>query len=351
MYILIFSSLMPVLWLLGYLDLGYALIMSLFDQLGSSNTSDAVAILEETMQESEVGSIMSKWKIIATFCQIVGEVPNVYLLTEKVAPGVYLRMMQIYKLFSLDILPLLPTACMTERRYYVHRLLLITLFPILFISVLFVLYYANISWFGRPRRKVRDVYLFLACVLLHLLLPLIATTCFQALVCDKFIYAPHDHRFFLHASPNINCSGGVYRSFILPYALLMIAIYPIGVPLLYFCVLYNSRDLLYPVTHIIEYNKTSRNSSQDDGLELIEHNKTSRSSSLDNGLEEDGDRVVEDVPPSPSRAPEQARTRAMMRMRMECSRGPNTRVEFSTRSLLEHKRSSEPSYPSQGSGH
>jgi hypothetical protein len=81
---------------------------------------------------------------------------------------------------------------------------------------------------------------------LHLSLPLLSIGSVSALVCDAYDFGDGGDESFLRVAPAISCDGSLYRRFVRVYGILCVVLYPIGVPLVYFVLLYGARNELNP---------------------------------------------------------------------------------------------------------
>ena len=69
----------------------------------------------------------------------------------------------------------------------------------------------------------------------------------RALICDSYDAGPGKKVWFLRVEPSISCEKKVYTGFILPWGILGMAMYPIGVPLTYGVLLWRARHVLNPM--------------------------------------------------------------------------------------------------------
>ena len=98
------------------------------------------------------------------------------------------------------------------------------------------------------------------------MLPTASITAVKGLVCDKYDYGDHvANKHFLRENTAVNCHSPVYEKFIFPYvdavraraeahpvrySIFMVMVYPVGVPCIYFALLFKSRHLLNPEQHV-----------------------------------------------------------------------------------------------------
>ena len=105
---------------------------------------------------------------------------------------------------------------------------------------------------GRPQLSLlladlcSDVSFFLT----FLLFPGSSTKTFHALLCVPFDGEGELPKSFLRVDFSIDCGSTVYRGFIRPYAIIMVVIYPIGVPLYYLSKFWQNRHELHRLRHL-----------------------------------------------------------------------------------------------------
>jgi len=129
---------------------------------------------------------------------------------------------------------------------YIDRLLLSTLTPIIFVALLMVtcVFHVQVT----PKHKFKEVIgHYTSCVLLltYLVLPTVSTFIFGAFGCENVdpsgvvpgmpTYLRHDY--------SIACDSALYQ-FGVTLGIAMILVYPIGIPLMYFYLLYQNRHMI-----------------------------------------------------------------------------------------------------------
>ena len=90
--------------------------------------------------------------------------------------------------------------------------------------------------------------------LTYLVLPSVTTTIFQAFICTNIDPNNEDNSqydWYLTADMSISCQSDEYYSW-LPYVVVMIIIYPIGIPAIYFCFLYYNKEEIQERERIIK---------------------------------------------------------------------------------------------------
>ena len=98
----------------------------------------------------------------------------------------------------------------------------------------------------RKFNQIRNKYVSYFFLLTYLVLPSVTTTIFQIFICtdvDPNNEDPDQNDLYLAADMSISCTSTYYYNGVL-YAAMMILVYPIGVPCLYYYLLYCGRDEL-----------------------------------------------------------------------------------------------------------
>jgi len=83
--------------------------------------------------------------------------------------------------------------------------------------------------------------------IIFLLYPGTSTKVFHALFCTEFDGEGEDNSRVLAADYSIDCDSMMYAGFLWPYAVIMLFIYPIGVPLFYYLTLYRDKQELHEI--------------------------------------------------------------------------------------------------------
>jgi hypothetical protein len=186
--------------------------------------------------DGKVGRAEPVIKIVFAYFQVVGSLGPIFGIK---FPPVYSTVISFLSgVFSLDFLSFMPIGCIFSSTHYT-LLLSYTLAPLSVSAFL-------ISWYFRLRertdgksvtRRNKLFELFLA--LTFLLLPSVSVRIFTTFACQDF----DDWSSFLKADFSLDCLSSQYSIFSV-YAGLMIVVYPVGVPLLYFFLLFRKRKLL-----------------------------------------------------------------------------------------------------------
>ena len=93
-------------------------------------------------------------------------------------------------------------------------------------------------------RRVADLFDDLSFFLLFLLYPGASAQVTSFFVCDEFDGLGESGARYLKADLSVDCDGALWYA-VLPYVLVMVAMYPIGTPMIFYSILFQNRDLLH----------------------------------------------------------------------------------------------------------
>lgn len=239
-------------------DKGTKLFMSLVDSQAGLGATDAVSLVQKMnrsgiarKEEKEHDNrviFFVKMKMMLTFAQLSSTLPAV-LGTLKF-PSTYLAILQVGSVANLNFLSLIPSRCLTSKLsssvFYVRGLVATTATPILFALFLHAVYRWKL-WMrgGRMPKRERLFYTEAFMLVAHLVLTLTSVASFQVYVCETFDVGDGEFEEVLRAERTINCASTLWRHLSI-YAGLMVAIYPVGIPVLYAVLLYSHREQLNP---------------------------------------------------------------------------------------------------------
>lgn len=195
---------------------------------------------------SEVEQV--RGKIILTTTQIVMSASEVFSVA---MPPLFAKLSKGVSFLFLDFNSI--TGC-TAKFDYFEILLAMTIPPLGIILAVSIL--CSLEYFIRchilqslPTREVPQrlfEYVRVALLITFLVLPLVATTIVHAFQCtdvDPNLEDNMDNEYMV-ADLNISCSSDYYRYKVLPYAVLMFLLYPVGIPAMYGYMLYTCREEL-----------------------------------------------------------------------------------------------------------
>ena len=137
-------------------------------------------------------------------------------------------------LTNLNAFGLVPIECFFNDNFY-NRLLMKTTAPFIIVALLWsypaVEYLRGKDHSAAAKRAAR-----VSLLVLELICPSTTSTIMRTFVCERF-----ENGHFLRASLTLPCDNSHNRRWWKAYAIIMIAAYPVGVPLLLFCLLFPHR--------------------------------------------------------------------------------------------------------------
>ena len=200
-------------------------------------------------------TVMTKLKIVVATFQITVATPTTMDIGFPVNITAFLQGLSFVNLNFASLVPLGCTAAYT----FIDKLYLVTLFPVGIILLFFLcftaeyMYHRRIiqrNWFRQSGAKaskydeLKGKYLNYSFYLSYLVLPAVTTIIFKMFLCTNVDPDGEDSStadLFLTADMNISCTSPYYYRGVV-YACLMIILYPVGIPLAYFVLLYRSRE-------------------------------------------------------------------------------------------------------------
>ena len=198
--------------------------------------------------------LRSKWRILFVALQILTMYPAI--LSSVRYPKVYTELIGPFRVLGLDIPALLPLSCLTAGTFdYFASLRFMTLGPLLLVVAYAVLFEAHarlptnrlLALAGRERNATISLMPVFQFTLFasFCIFPPTSLAIFKCFRCDEVSDGARGV-WYLAADYSIRCGGAAYAAN-MAYACAMVAVYPLGVPLLYATMLYRSRAGLDPV--------------------------------------------------------------------------------------------------------
>lgn len=201
--------------------------------------------MKVAVKNRKLKSIRVKGKILVAFAQIVYQLGPAFNI---VYPISYLRYLNFYSIFQLNLLLLPNVNCIVRANYY-DGLVATTLSPFfifvaLAIGIQFMVLRAKRLNERNPsytaQRSIQDT-ITVSFLISYFVLVNASTKVFQVFQCETF----DNGQSFLVADYSIDCNAPD-RSLYLSYGSLMILIYPLGIPLIYATILFRNRKLINP---------------------------------------------------------------------------------------------------------
>jgi hypothetical protein len=195
--------------------------------------------------------IRAKLKIVITTYQIVSSIPSNLQVN---FPGSFSALLKAFAVFNLNITAVIPFQCQQDFTF-IDKLVFTTLFPIALAAALLVVGTCDVLYqtyryaVTDPERSrtvdaVKDQYLTYFFFLTYLVLPSVSTTIFQTFLCTNVDPRGEDSDAsdsYLIADMSISCTSSYYYKGVV-YAVAMLLVYVVGIPLMYFLLLYYNRE-------------------------------------------------------------------------------------------------------------
>ncbi|GMI35260.1 hypothetical protein TeGR_g13189 [Tetraparma gracilis] len=183
-----------------------------------------------------LNNVQTPFKIILSYVQIVSGFSFNFSIR---FPPVFSSVMSVFAFANLDFVSLTPMGCVVPITYH-HQLLGYTILPLLAFAALLALYKvlsarASRGGSNESRDQVFNTFL----VLTFFVLPTTSTKILNTFACDEF----DDGTRWLKGDLSIDCDSATHKFFEF-YAAGMILVFPVGIPAMYFALLYKSKGLL-----------------------------------------------------------------------------------------------------------
>jgi hypothetical protein len=175
-------------------------------------------------------SMTVKLKILVTFLQVLSQIHTVY---EIPYPEAFVIFVQRLAFVNLDLIDVMRVGCVARINFY-GKLFAVTLVPIALSALLYVL--------ARCRQAVRNTCTKAFLLLTFVIFPSVSTTVLRAFPCRDF---DGDYGSRLKADYSIDCNASDRPGYVF-YAVLMMIVYPIGIPVLYATLLWTQRKKVCP---------------------------------------------------------------------------------------------------------
>jgi hypothetical protein len=217
-------------------------------------------------------------------------------------PDKFSKFANVVNLLNLNFSSLFQFGC-AGRYTYFDTVLFTTLSPIA-VAVFFVLllfgefgYRTLILKSRKSLETLAEKYLVALFYLSYFILPSVTTTVFKLFLCtniDPNQEDPSKEDYFLTADMSISCHSELYKKYI-SFAVAMIVLYPVGIPLLYFSLLYRNKEeiagrdcISEPESTVVDdYNKNAAKTT------LVQVKVSPKASSMKSG--EDSTRLAAKV--------------------------------------------------------
>jgi len=201
--------------------------------------------------EEKLFSLQTKFKILVTFFQIISAYDWVLDVN---FPSVFSNFLSFFSALNLSV-NLIPLECFFEVNY-LSTLMVATISPLIFSLFLGFVYFMSVRFAANDseRVKTQSYYFSLFLIISFLVFPGVSTGIFRSFQCHEV----GNGESYLRVDYSIDCNGDFYNNLLLPYAGLMILLYPLGIPLMYFLLLWGVRDELDPYPDDLRKSQVTR---------------------------------------------------------------------------------------------
>ncbi|GMH69242.1 hypothetical protein TrST_g1107 [Triparma strigata] len=214
------------------------------DSLAAKNRSkrgQSLALAERAIKKtngimSTMAEVQPFIKIMFSYYQIVGGMSWGFDLN---FPPIFTNFLSFTSsIVNLDFLNLMPLGCVTTSDF--HRTLVVMTLGPFTLGLLNLLLYKAFKTCGKKHRSHETFGWFL--FMTFLVLPSVATKIFSTFACRDF---DGDYGSYLKVDYSIDCDSAEHKKYV-TYACACCAVFPIGVPLMYFFLLRRVKSLLDP---------------------------------------------------------------------------------------------------------
>ena len=184
--------------------------------------------------------IMVKIKIAFVFFQVILLFQEVYLIQY---PSPYSQFLSFFSFFEMDLFSVAKMDCAVSGGF-LGKLIFSTCIPIGISFFLFIGWIVGLKFYSRETRQfkiIENTLINLFIIMTYVLFPSLCATIFSSVVCEEF----DDGSSYLRADYSVDCDSSEYSS-IFGLALVMILVYPIGIPSMYLVMLWRNREKLDP---------------------------------------------------------------------------------------------------------
>lgn len=224
---------------------------------GESSPYRVGGTLERIKQRLMKNNVLIKIKILIATFQIIASSTGIF---QVIFPLIFRAFTRVVNVINPQLFSLFAAVGCDQPIHYADVLLWSTVSPLIAAVVIACVGYAHMRYrayaskvkelsdFAQKEavKTVRDRYLTIFYMLTYLVLPSVTSTIFRVFLCvdvdpQNEDSMPTDH--YLIADLSMSCESDEYRRWVI-YASVMIVVYPVGIPLLYYIVLRNKSHLI-----------------------------------------------------------------------------------------------------------
>lgn len=228
--------------------------------------------------------ITVKAKIFISTFQVVSGCTSVFDID---MPNAFSAFANAFSFVNLDLYSIFPISC-AQQMNFMDELLWTTVTPLLCVGLMGLVLAAAyirmnhnmasgeaVRQYEYTKDKILTAFFFLT----YLVLPSVSVTIFQTFICQNIDPDNEDSSqedLFLVADMSISCTSTYYYSWVF-YACIMLVVYPIGIPLCYFVLLYRNRADIITRDEVLEKEEEK----DKDGRTMSQHIADSLDKSVD----------------------------------------------------------------------
>ena len=210
---------------------------------------------DESSDRSTTQVVMTKLKIVIAAYQIACSIP--WTLPQVKFPAIFKKALELGSAVNLSFISFAKTECFGAFSYF-DKLVFVTLTPVVVVFVIAAVCAMRYACVDQSRRsKVLEGGAYWILFALYCLIPSTSAYCFRYFSCATYVGYDDDEGLYdlpddgdktikvLRIDPMISCTSPSYDNW-LPYVVISIVVYPIGVPLGFAIVLWRQREHLNP---------------------------------------------------------------------------------------------------------
>ena len=201
--------------------------------------------------------------IIISYIQVVSGMSVTF---QDVLPPFFQQLRNIFTFLALDFVSIIDFGCALAAQNHLTSLLISTLLPIgSSILILFVHLFLEVRVAKEDvalKEEFRTTSFTLFLVIIFLIYPSCSNTILATFTCVSF----DDGTSVISRDPSVSCTSYIYEQY-WKYAIFMLFVYPVGIPVFYSILLYRERKRLNPIVgkdpHLIKVAEAMRMTNRD----------------------------------------------------------------------------------------
>ncbi len=207
-------------------------------------------------------------KILLSTLQIVCQLGYV---VKKQFPSALSGTTNVLSFVNLSVGFVVPLACVFSNYNFISQLYLVTIFPLVLLLIIVVFYvgekihlvrnaerYNDARSYNDETSRIENKYLVYGFYLSYIILPTVCTTIFQIFRCTDIDPDNEDslNDLYLSVDLSVSCNSQEYKTAVI-YAVFMVFVYPVGIPLAYYILLNKHKDDISLEAELLNENKES----------------------------------------------------------------------------------------------